>query len=208
MNIANKITCLRIVLMPVTLYLIFQPSWPLFLMGYILGTAIGFSDIIDGFIARRYGFVTRFGQFLDPLADKVFVVTTLLFFLRFGMVQGWLVILVMAREFAMTDLRTLASADKTDIRVNLLGKRKALFQYLLLFQLGYLRFVELAGIELSGFYYRLAHNTLALLVALVTFFTAFSMIYYVWLNRGLLSAASSTIRSSTISTGRDDTRSQ
>lgn len=186
MNLPNQLTLSRILIMPFTFYLIFQTSWPLFLGGYILATLIGFSDILDGYLARRYGSITRFGQFLDPLADKIFVVTLLLYFIGLGTAPAWLVIIVMVREFTMTDLRILAVQEKTDIRVNLLGKRKALFQYILLFFLGYLRFLELIESPLTGYHKTMAHGTLILLIASVTFFTAFSMVYYLWKNGKVL----------------------
>jgi CDP-diacylglycerol--glycerol-3-phosphate 3-phosphatidyltransferase len=186
MNLPNKITCLRILLMPFTFYLIYQETWYLFLIGYIMATLIGFSDILDGYLARRYGIETRFGRFLDPLADKIFVVTLLLYFIDFQLIPAWLVILVMIREFAMTDIRILAVGENSDIRVNLLGKRKALFQYLLLFQLGLLRFLELRDIRLDAFSKAFVHGTLYLLMALVAVFTAMSMFYYLWLNRKTL----------------------
>lgn len=177
--------------MPLTFYFIFKNSWPLFLTGYILGIAIGFTDLFDGYLARRYRIVTRFGQFLDPLADKIFVVTLLLYFMGIKEVPAWLVILVLIREFAMTDLRMLAMQERLDIRVNILGKRKALFQYLFLFHLGYLRFMELIQWPLTGFSNVLAQGTYFLLFVLVIFFTAFSMGYYVWINWKFLFRVSS-----------------
>lgn len=188
MNLPNKLTCLRILLMPLTFYLIFKNSWLSFLFAYILATLIGFTDYFDGYLARRYGIVTRFGQFLDPLADKIFVVTLLLYFLGINFVPAWFVILVLIREFAMTDLRTLAAEESLDIRVNILGKRKALFQYLLLFHLGYLRFIEFLGFSLTNLERMLTQSTLIFLLSLVTFFTAFSMGYYLRANWKLLFA--------------------
>ena len=185
MNLPNKLTCLRILLMPLTFYLIFQNAWLPFLFAYILATLIGFTDHFDGYLARRYGIVTRFGQFLDPLADKIFVVTLLLYFLGIGYAPAWFVILVLIREFAMTDLRTLAAEESMDIRVNLLGKRKALFQYLLLFHLGYLRFIDLLGFSLTNTEHVIAQSTLIFLLGLVTFFTVFSMGYYLKSNWNL-----------------------
>jgi CDP-diacylglycerol--glycerol-3-phosphate 3-phosphatidyltransferase len=190
MNLPNKLTCLRILLMPLTFYLIFQNSWILFLLGYILATLIGFTDYFDGYLARRYGIVTRFGQFLDPLADKIFVVTLLLYFLGLGFVPAWFVILVLVREFSMTDFRTLAAEERLDIRVNVLGKRKAVFQYLLLFYLGYLRLIELLGFSMTDFDQTIAKGTLVLLLGLVAFFTAFSMGYYLKSNWRSLFASS------------------
>ncbi len=187
MNLPNKLTCLRIVLMPLTLYFIFRNTWGFFLTGFCLAVAVGFTDLFDGYLARRYKIVTRFGQFLDPLADKIFVVTLLLYFVGLKEVPAWVVILVLIRELAMTDLRMVAAQEKLDIRANLLGKRKALFQYLLLFHLGYLRFIELLNISLQGWMYHFAKGTYILLLCLVVFFTTFSMIYYMWVNRRPLS---------------------
>ncbi len=187
MNLPNKLTCLRILLMPLTLYFIFRNTWGFFLLGFCLAVVVGFTDLFDGYLARRYKIVTRFGQFLDPLADKIFVVTLLIYFVGLKEIPAWVVILVLIREFAVTDLRMVAAQEQLDIRANLLGKRKALFQYLLLFHLGYLRLIELLGISLDGWMYQLAMGTYFFILYLTIFFTAFSMIYYVWTNRKPLS---------------------
>ncbi|MBI1883679.1 MAG: CDP-diacylglycerol--glycerol-3-phosphate 3-phosphatidyltransferase [Chlamydiae bacterium] len=186
MNLPNQLTSLRILLMPLTFYLVFQNSPSLFLSGYVLATLVGFTDYFDGYLARRYGIVTKFGKFLDPLADKIFVVILFLYFLSLHALPSWFVILVLIRELAMTDLRILVRQERRDIRVNLLGKRKALFQYILLFHLGFLRWLELIHEPLLGLARNVALFTKEFLVILVTFFTVFSMVYYLWMNRDIL----------------------
>ncbi|MBI1869767.1 MAG: CDP-diacylglycerol--glycerol-3-phosphate 3-phosphatidyltransferase [Chlamydiae bacterium] len=183
MNLPNKLTVLRILLMPLAFFLVFQNHWASFLSGYILSILIGFTDYFDGYLARRYGTVTRFGQFLDPLADKIFVITLLLYFMEVHQIPAWFIILILIREFAMTDLRTLTAQEKVNLHVDIFGKRKALFQYLLLFHLGYLRFLELIHSPLEGFFRIFAQGTLIFLLILVTFFTIFSMGNYLWKNQ-------------------------
>ena len=182
MNFANQLTSLRILLMPLTFFLLFTDHPVLFFVGYILATLIGFTDYFDGYLARKYGMETRFGQFLDPLADKIFVVTFLLYFVGIRYVPAWLLIVIIVREFAMTEFRALAAQEKKDIRVNLLGKRKALFQYILLFDLGYIRTLDLFQIKLAGFDRLFIRGTLLFLIYLVAFFTLLSMFYYLQVN--------------------------
>ena len=88
------------------------------------------TDAIDGRLARRYGQVTRLGTFLDPLADKLLVIGTLIPLQALGLVPVWIVVLVVARELAVTNLRAIASARGYSVGASLWGKVKTIFQTL------------------------------------------------------------------------------
>lgn len=119
MNLPNKLTAFRMILIPVFILILALPlDWgTLQVAGAVLPvthlvTAIIFivaslTDLADGKIARKYKLVTNFGKFADPLADKLLVMTALIFFVQFGWVPAWMVAIIVIRELAITGLRTL-----------------------------------------------------------------------------------------------------
>jgi CDP-diacylglycerol--glycerol-3-phosphate 3-phosphatidyltransferase len=108
MTTACKITLMRVFLIPVFLVVLlwgFPGSRWVALAIFIVA---GLTDYLDGYIARRYNQVTNFGRFIDPLADKLLVTAALLVFVQWGQMPAWCVMLVLAREFAVTGLRLVA----------------------------------------------------------------------------------------------------
>ncbi|MDP8217670.1 MAG: CDP-diacylglycerol--glycerol-3-phosphate 3-phosphatidyltransferase, partial [Candidatus Theseobacter exili] len=114
-----------------------------FFFGFILAFLIGITDFFDGYLARKYGKVTLFGKLLDPVADKIFVIAALLFFVQIDYFPAWILLIIVVRELAVTELRIFSLKDGTEIEVSKLGKWKALCQYLLVFYLGVLRCLDL-----------------------------------------------------------------
>lgn len=124
MNTANKLTLLRIILIPiflVVLYLRFQGSVYVALGIFIVASI---TDFADGYIARSRNLVTDFGKFMDPLADKVLVIAAMLWFVQEGVFPAWAAIAVITREFAVTALRIFASSGGRVIAAGVLGKVK------------------------------------------------------------------------------------
>ena len=108
MNTANKITMVRIVMIPlflVVLYLDFPFNRYIALAIFIVASC---SDFLDGYIARHYNMVTDFGKFMDPLADKVLVIAAMTMFVSWGQMPAWVLLVVIVREFAVTALRLVA----------------------------------------------------------------------------------------------------
>ena len=108
MTTANKITMLRVALIPVfvVLMLLRFPGSNLIALGIFILASI--SDSVDGYIARKYSQVTTFGKFMDPLADKLLVTSAILIFVEWGQIPSWAAFLIIAREFAVTALRLVA----------------------------------------------------------------------------------------------------
>jgi CDP-diacylglycerol--glycerol-3-phosphate 3-phosphatidyltransferase len=125
MNIANKLTMLRVALIPVfliILYLGFPYSQYVALVVFILASL---TDYADGYLARSRNLVTDFGKFMDPLADKVLVITAMLWFVQTGVLPAWAVALVILREFAVSGMRLIAVEKGRVIAAAWSGKIKS-----------------------------------------------------------------------------------
>lgn len=124
MNTANKITLFRVAMIPVFVlvcYLSFPGSnWVAFAL-FILASV---SDFADGYIARNYNQITDFGKFLDPIADKLLVTSALLLFVEQGRMPAWILLCVIAREFAVSALRLVAVDNGRVIAAGWSGKVK------------------------------------------------------------------------------------
>lgn len=118
---ANKITILRIVLIPVLMLLLYFKLIYWALAAYIFACM---SDFADGYIARHYNQVTNLGKFIDPLADKILVLSAMCYFVDIGMMPGWAVAIVLLREFAVSGLRLVAVQQGIVIAAALSGKVK------------------------------------------------------------------------------------
>ena len=118
---ANKITMLRIVLIPVFLILAYAGQNIAALIVFLLACV---SDFLDGYIARHYNQISDFGKFMDPLADKMLVLSAMCFFIERGMMPGWIVAVVLFREFAVSGLRLLAVEQGRVIAAAWSGKIK------------------------------------------------------------------------------------
>jgi len=127
-NLPNTLSLLRLISIPlVVICLQFQGRWGSFLGALFFGMAF-ITDILDGFFARKYGAVTVLGKFLDPLADKILVSVTLIALIPLGRVPSWMVMLIIAREIAVTGLRSVAVTQGIVIQAGVLGKYKTIFQ--------------------------------------------------------------------------------
>lgn len=126
MNTANKLTLLRIFLVPVFLVLLYLDYRGSNYVAMGVFIVAGLTDIADGYIARRSGQVTDFGKFLDPLADKILVVAAMLWFVERGVLPAWVALVVIIREFMVTALRLVAVDKGRVIAAGLLGKIKTI----------------------------------------------------------------------------------
>lgn len=127
-DLPNIITMVRIAMLPVVLLLIDNYSRVLSFLAAVVFIAGGITDVLDGWLARKRGQVSILGAFLDPLADKLFVLGTLVFCVARDRVAEWLVIVLMSRELAITGLRTIAASYGLVISAGRGGKTKTAFQ--------------------------------------------------------------------------------
>lgn len=128
LNLPNALSLLRLLSIPVVLICLqFPGRLGSFLAALFFGMAF-VTDALDGYFARKHGTVTALGKFLDPLADKVLVCMTLIMLIPLGRAPAWMVVIIVAREIAVTGLRSAAVAEGIVIQASKLGKYKTVFQ--------------------------------------------------------------------------------
>lgn len=124
MNTANKLTMLRVVLIPVYLIVLYWGFSGAQYVALAIFIVASLTDFVDGYIARHYNQVTDFGKFMDPLADKILVLSSMLWFCQTGLLPAWAVAIVVAREFAVSGLRLVAVDNGRVIAAAWSGKIK------------------------------------------------------------------------------------
>lgn len=128
MTTANKITLVRIAMIPFFVVFALMDGWQWQLAALVLFCAASFTDFLDGYIARKYNQVTDFGKFVDPLADKLLVTAALVIFVGQGLLASWMVFIILAREFIITSLRNVAAAKGQVMAAAWSGKVKTCVQ--------------------------------------------------------------------------------
>jgi|AGTN01.2.fsa_nt_gi CDP-diacylglycerol--glycerol-3-phosphate 3-phosphatidyltransferase len=130
MNLPNKLTLLRIILVPVFIVFFYLrdalPWWNYYAALVFVGASL--TDLFDGAIARKRGIVTNFGKLIDPMADKLLVCSALILLTAFGWVHEVLVIIMVAREFVVSALRMVAAAEGKVLAADSWGKAKTVVQ--------------------------------------------------------------------------------
>ena len=137
MNLPNKLTCFRVVLIPFFVFFMMAP----FFEGYgnyialVIFIVASLTDLLDGKIARKYHLVTNFGKFMDPLADKLLVCSAMICLIQTGQLAAWIVIIIISREFIISGFRLIASDNGVVIAASYWGKFKTTFQMLMVIAL-------------------------------------------------------------------------
>ncbi len=133
MNLPNKLTCLRVIMIPFCLFFLMTDFVPgSRYIALVLFLAASFTDYLDGHIARSRGLVTNFGKFLDPLADKLLVCSVMVCYIQLGYMPAWVVVIIIAREFIISGFRLVASDAGVVIAASWWGKTKTVSQMLMI----------------------------------------------------------------------------
>ena len=200
MNLPNKLTLTRIILVPVFMVFVsltqigtedFNPTW--YLVAGIVFAAASFTDFLDGHLARKWNMVTDFGKFADPLADKLLTTVAFIYMLRDGVCSPVVLCIILAREFAVSGLRMVAAGAKDGkvIAANMWGKVKTVLQMLsIIFYFFGMSFATLSasGTE-QGVRQIMVISISMVLCWLVAAVTAISGIKYLWDNRSFINTA-------------------
>lgn len=189
MNLPNKLTVLRMALIPVFLVFMMTGSIPHhYLLAALVFAAASFTDYLDGHIARKYHLVTDFGKFMDPLADKLLVMAAMICFVREDWASSVAVIVILAREFLVTSVRLIAAGHGKVIAADMLGKIKTVLQIIWVVYTMLVMWADsngwADGIRLGEI--NPLYMGVVVLQALVVLMTVLSGCNYLWKNRSLL----------------------
>ncbi|WP_044935017.1 MULTISPECIES: CDP-diacylglycerol--glycerol-3-phosphate 3-phosphatidyltransferase [Pseudobutyrivibrio] len=134
MNLPNKLTLFRVVLIPFfVLFLLINPeNQALRIIADLIFIVASLTDMLDGKIARKYNLVTNFGKFMDPLADKLLVCSAMICLISTGQLYAWIVIIIVAREFIISGFRLIAAENGVVIAANIFGKLKTVSQMIMI----------------------------------------------------------------------------
>ena len=175
MNLPNKLTVLRVVMIPFFVaFLLFDitgaaDKW----IALAIFCAASLTDMLDGKIARKYNLVTNFGKFMDPLADKLLVCSALVCLVSMEMLPAVVCIIIIAREFAISGFRLVAADNGIVIAAGIWGKMKTVFQMIMIIVL----IADFEGI----------FDTIEwILIVISTALTIISLIDYIWKNKQVL----------------------
>ena len=183
MNLPNKLTVLRMILVP---FFVLALLWPFphhFLVALALFGIASYTDHLDGMLARKNNQITDFGKFMDPLADKILVISALVCFVSLDLCDVWLVLLIIAREFMVTSIRLVAAGKGSVIAANNWGKVKTVSQIVAICVILLLQYIaELGTLQVVSF---VNEDTLLLFwmigeifLAAATFFAVLSGLIY------------------------------
>jgi CDP-diacylglycerol--glycerol-3-phosphate 3-phosphatidyltransferase len=128
LNFPNRITLFRITIIPALFFLLLSPGRNGSLAIAILFIIAALTDVLDGYLARKYEIVTVMGKFLDPIADKLIVNTAMILMIPIGRIPAWIVALIIIRDFTVDGIRNIASSEGHVIQASKLGKQKTLCQ--------------------------------------------------------------------------------
>ncbi|MDO5456441.1 MAG: CDP-diacylglycerol--glycerol-3-phosphate 3-phosphatidyltransferase [Eubacteriales bacterium] len=174
MNLPNKLTVLRMVLVPFFVaFLLLSPGNESFKwIALVLFVVASLTDYFDGQIARKHNLITNFGKFMDPLADKILTISGMICLIELGRIPAWIVIIIVAREFIISGFRLIAAESGVVIAANYWGKFKTTFQMIMII----LMIVNLPQLQLI--------TTIVMWIALAL--TIISLVTYINANKQLL----------------------
>ncbi len=179
-NLPNILTYLRVLMIPAVIVLIDRGTKRDAVYAALIFSLAAITDVLDGFLARKLGIVSVIGKFLDPLADKLMVMATMVWMVSLGRIPAWAVILLLARELSITGLRAIASSEGMVIAAADQGKQKTALQMvgLLCLIIAYPYHMRLLGIDLGVVDLVLAGRTLIYLSLVLSFTSAAEYIAY------------------------------
>lgn len=178
MNLPNKLTVLRVILVPFFVFFLLGADWIGSFSPYIaliIFIVASLTDMLDGKIARKYNLITNFGKFMDPLADKLLVCSALICFVDMHRMPTWVVLIIIAREFIISGFRLIAADNGIVIAASYWGKFKTVSQMIMII----LMIMNLDNQVFQG--------AITLFVVIAVALTIISLIDYIVKNKSVLS---------------------
>lgn len=176
MNLANKLTVFRVVLIPFFVFFLLYPGSAEYGNAIAAGIFIvaSLTDMADGKIARKYHMVTNFGKFMDPLADKLLVCSAMICLVELRRLAAWIVIAIISREFIISGFRLVASDNGVVIAASYWGKFKTTFQMLM---------VIVLTLDFEGAFFQMLGQVLTVIALILTII---SLVDYVYKNKAVI----------------------
>jgi CDP-diacylglycerol--glycerol-3-phosphate 3-phosphatidyltransferase len=191
MNIANKLTLLRIVLAIVFRFVLFFQGWLAKLLSLIIFSAAALTDFFDGRIAQKRNMVTDLGKILDPIADKILVFLALAAFVKMQLIRDWMFVIIISREILITSFRLFALNKGKVLSAGKMGKHKTLSQMLMIFTiLGFIVFKEvmLAFFTWNPAWEIIFRQGIDIFMWFIVALTLYSGLSYLWENRKIIAS--------------------
>lgn len=193
MNLPNKLTILRILLAFVFILFLFIHGLGAKVTALAIFLLASATDALDGYLAKKYGQITDFGRLMDPIADKILILSAFLAFVELGLVPAWMVIIIIFREVAITGLRLLALGKGRVIAADAGGKHKTVSQMLAITAILLFLILRDAGSKVFGFWSARAQDLykegIYVLMLITVALTLISGISYLIKNREVYSNA-------------------
>ena len=183
MNLANKLTLLRVVLVPVFMALLLGESMGFQIAALAVFIIASLTDMLDGKIARRYNQMTTFGKFADPLADKMLTTSAFLVFMQQGIIDVSAVMIILIREFAVSGVRLAAAGEGKVIAASFFGKFKTVAQMAAIIITILINIIVMTGPFITR---SVANHVSAALIWISVVFTVLSGADYIIKNWGLM----------------------
>ncbi len=189
MNIANRLTMLRIFLTFVFMFFLFCHGFWAKLTALILFIIAALSDYLDGKIAKKFNLITDFGRLMDPIADKILVIAAFAAFVQMQIIEAWMFVIIISREFLITSLRLFALSKGKVLSAAKAGKHKTVSQMVVIFFI--LGFIVLKETMLTFFTWnpdweKFFQQGIYVLMVITVGLTLYSGLSYLWDNRKIV----------------------
>lgn len=180
LNWPNRLTVARIIMAPIIMVLLQMGDGPARWAAFVVFVVSALTDMVDGHLARKYGWISNLGKFLDPLADKLLVALAWIGLARLGLIAQWTTYIIVGRELLITGLRSIAAYAGVLILPSGLGKWKAAVQ---MFTVSYFMLISVLKQDSIQSWLTVVGDV-AVWCAIVL--TVASALHYLWRSRGLL----------------------
>lgn len=190
MNLPNKLTVSRLILTFVFMYSVFYPGLVAKALAIFFFALAALTDYLDGRIARKRNLITDFGKLMDPIADKILVLSAFIAFMGLGLMPAWMIIIILGRELLITGIRLLYATGGVVIAAAKEGKHKTVSQFISIFAVLFLILIREICSNMSIWTIQwevLMKNVIFILFLVTTFLTLISGITFLYRNRELFS---------------------